>query len=582
MFDTVITNGFTNPDMVIIAGMAGGGQSDAVLRIGNDAADGNGVNFARLFQDNPAFNHITDVTFDIEDGYFFFVDSDGNAINRIMRGNIADLVSGISNPTFTQVFATDNLDNGVNNSVTGELITGIEIDKVNNKIYWWDGDLAADFEGGWQLYKANYDGTGVTLVTTLDTENAGGNPFGASGGMGDWALDLAHGTAGYAYAVNSTGSVDGFGNVTLFENHIIRVDLATGVITVLALGAADARTDTGGGSYNDGRLIPAEGQIIALDVDSVTGIVYFITQPVSNTDHGGIFSYNPVTDTLTELWEQPTNAAFSTLQTFPTANMTHIEVDEIGGRIYVSATSDTDTENDGTPGTNESDAAIFSLAIGAPVNTPPTLLVRAYEPTANGAPTGMEIDYAPVIVAVGAGATYTETAGSPSAAGGSAATTFSITVTDADTTIIQSATIAITGGFVPGDVLTFSNGGGITGSYNAATGVLTYTGAASAAAYQALLPSVGFTNAGDNPTNYGNNTSRTISFTAFDGLAHSDPATVTVNVVGVNDAPVNTVPGTQSATEDTAKVITGFSIADPDADPTGQHMTVTLSVAHGR
>lgn len=50
----------------------------------------------------------------------------------------------------------------------------------------------------------------------------------------------------------------------------------------------------------------------------------------------------------------------------------------------MSATSDTDTEHDGTPGTNESDASIFIGPVGH-VGAP-TLFVRAYEPTANGAP----------------------------------------------------------------------------------------------------------------------------------------------------------------------------------------------------
>ena len=73
-------------------------------------------------------------------------------------------------------------------------------------------------------------------------------------------------------------------------------------------------------------------------------------------------------------------------------------------------------------------------------------------------------------------------------------------VNDADQAIIQGATVAITTGFIAGDTLTFTNSGGITGSYNATTGVLTFTGNASFAQYQTVLDSVRFTNAGDNPT----------------------------------------------------------------------------------
>ena len=73
--------------------------------------------------------------------------------------------------------------------------------------------------------------------------------------------------------------------------------------------------------------------------------------------------------------------------------MTGIEVDEIGGRIYITTVGSTDHENDATPGVNEHDASIHMLAIGAPVGTAPTRFVRVYEPTALGNPAGLEIDY---------------------------------------------------------------------------------------------------------------------------------------------------------------------------------------------
>jgi len=57
----------------------------------------------------------------------------------------------------------------------------------------------------------------------------------------------------------------------------------------------------------------------------------------------------------------------------------------------------------------------------------------------------------------------------------------------------------------------------------------------------------------------------------------TETATITVNVAAVNDAPVNTVPGTQATTEDTPKVVTGISVADIDSTT----LTTTLTVAHG-
>ena len=67
------------------------------------------------------------------------------------------------------------------------------------------------------------------------------------------------------------------------------------------------------------------------------------------------------------------------------------------------------------------------------------------------------------------------------------------------------------------------------------------------------------------------------TFTASDGTVGSNAATVTLTVAAVNDAPVNTVPGPQTAQEDTPLLITGLSVADVDS-PT---LTVTLSALNG-
>ena len=96
-----------------------------------------------------------------------------------------------------------------------------------------------------------------------------------------------------------------------------------------------------------------------------------------------------------------------------------------------------------------------------------------------------------------------------------------------------------------------------------------------------MLNSIRFTNAGDNPTNYGNATSRTLSITVFDGLTHSDLATVSIAIVGINDAPVNVVGATAVGNEDAGIAITGMSVSDPDADPASQDIQVTLTVTNG-
>ena len=111
----------------------------------------------------------------------------------------------------------------------------------------------------------------------------------------------------------------------------------------------------------------------------------------------------------------------------------------------------------------------------------------------------------------------------------------SLTITDADDTNIESATITISSGFQSAeDVLAFSNTSAISGSWNASTGVLTLTGSDSLANYKAALESVTYNNTSDNP----NTADRTISWLVNDGDTDSSAVTSTITVTAVNDAPV--------------------------------------------
>ena len=75
-----------------------------------------------------------------------------------------------------------------------------------------------------------------------------------------------------------------------------------------------------------------------------------------------------------------------------------------------------------------------------------------------------------------------------------------LTVTDPDSTQIQGATVAISRASSPAeDELAFANQLGITGSYNDTTGVLTLTGTATVADYQAALRTVTYENESDTP-----------------------------------------------------------------------------------
>ncbi|GGE93908.1 hypothetical protein GCM10011383_00740 [Hymenobacter cavernae] len=73
--------------------------------------------------------------------------------------------------------------------------------------------------------------------------------------------------------------------------------------------------------------------------------------------------------------------------------------------------------------------------------------------------------------------------------------TNTLTISDADSPNLSSASVRITANFNnTEDVLSFTPGSGISGVYTVATGVLTLTGTASVAAYQAALRSVKYQN----------------------------------------------------------------------------------------
>jgi hypothetical protein len=89
-----------------------------------------------------------------------------------------------------------------------------------------------------------------------------------------------------------------------------------------------------------------------------------------------------------------------------------------------------------------------------------------------------------------------------------------IAVSDADSPTLTGATVAMTTNFRGGeDLLAFTSQNGIAGSFDAGAGVLTLTGSASVASYQAALRSIAYHNTSEDPATI----SRTVSVTVTDG-----------------------------------------------------------------
>jgi Right handed beta helix region len=128
----------------------------------------------------------------------------------------------------------------------------------------------------------------------------------------------------------------------------------------------------------------------------------------------------------------------------------------------------------------------------------------------------------------------------------------SLAVTDTASSTLASASVAITGGFLAGDTLNFANQAGITGSYNASTGVLALSGSASLAAYQTALDSVTFSSSSADPTHSlggAPDPLRTVTFTINDGFQNSNSVTgaLTVAVWSLSPLHAGISPGLTSS-----------------------------------
>jgi ELWxxDGT repeat protein len=158
--------------------------------------------------------------------------------------------------------------------------------------------------------------------------------------------------------------------------------------------------------------------------------------------------------------------------------------------------------------------------------------------------------------------------------GGAVTLSNAVTITDPDSVKLANATVSITGGGFTGDVLSAAGTASISVSYNSATETLTLTGTDTFAHYQAVLDTVTF-NAGENPTNYGSNPSRTLVWTVNDGSGTanggsqvSTPVTSTISVTNVNDPPsLSNVVGTPVAfgRQTVPLLFSAFlTVSDPD------------------
>jgi hypothetical protein len=297
----------------------------------------------------------------------------------------------------------------------------------------------------------------------------------------------------------------------------------------------------------------ADNATLASAIVSITGNFHSGEDVLgfSNTDaatFGNITaSYNPGTGVLTLT---SSGASASVLQW--QAALQHVTYDDTSDTPNTATRTVSFAANDGTA----SSATVTKTVSVAAVNDPPVVTA------------GNTVGYSEQAVAIVVGS--------------------ALAVTDADSPNLAGATVAISAGLLAGDTLHFTNQNGISGSF--ASGVLTLSGSATVAQYQTALRSITFDNTtNDNPTSFGTDMSRTITWQVNDGSGFnnlSSTDTTTINVTAVNDAPVlhNVPAGAAFANGPAVTLAPGLTISDVDNTMLASatvHVSAGAFTAHG-
>ncbi len=521
---------------------------------------------------------------DLTDGFYYIIDpqfsGDGSADGQIHLGKIATPTAA---PT-TVYTVPDN--SGPGNEFSEA--NAIAIDTTNHVLYLaqvvYNNSLdGLDSQTG--IVAFNYDQTTGALSSASPILTRGAPGTQATDAdideVAQLSLDSAHHVLyftddtfgkGALVGANETNSVKAYDTVTHVE---------TTVVTFPSGSDPNVEFPTG---YTNGTI---EG----VAADPTDNLVFFSTASgfVGSESLNSIYVISAGGTGQVKLTE---SATYDALAPF------NLTFDDVHNKLYVSYESTGSTPghlveydvNIPTPGSTVGITLSNPIDIGLSLNDP--------SPSSVDYPLSGILDQLPVLTTTGTATHATEQ--------GSAVTLLAAgtTITDADQTQLVSATVKITGGtftsnensttddhlgFAAANVTgTLINGTNVHFSYDAASETLTLTGTDSLANYNLALSEVQYFTTGDNPTNYGNNATRTITWHVDDG-AMGDPSgtnttTTTLNIDAVNDAPVATTPAAHyAATEQTDLSLknTGLSVSDVDGGITGQPESVTLSVGEG-
>ena len=290
--------------------------------------------------------------------------------------------------------------------------------------------------------------------------------------------------------------LDSFGNTVTTDISSVMLTLSSGTF---ASGGNTATASAAGGIATFDSLI----------VDSAGSYTLTAGDGALTGDTSGSFKYL-APPTVAGVSPSKGPAGSGTQVTITGANLTGATAVDFGGTPADSFVVDSDTQITATSPAGSAGAVdVTVVGVGGT-----SVATSADQFTYVAAP----------VVAAGAGALSYLQGAAPGAVDPG------ITVSDAGGATLAGATVTISGNYVVGqDVLGFANQNEITGSWNAATGVLTLSGSSSLANYQAALRSVTYIDTSANPSTL----SRTVSFVADDGFSANNLSAAALQTVTV-------------------------------------------------
>jgi VCBS repeat-containing protein len=579
--------------------IAGTGGGNGIFKASGDPTQSGGTvsyDFAQIYAataDNPlttsvaeGFYRVNDIVIDSVHGKYFVADSDiSGGHNRVLQGNLADLLSGAP-PSLTVLYQDTT-------TGTASRIDNLEIDPNNGIVY---------FTHGQRLDKVVYD-TPLQVTTALANFGTGsGNPNGTTNNfMDDFVIDF---TTGTVFLSSHRVIADVSGDI-VSKNYVYKITGLTpssgagaftfggGQITVLPF-QPDDNDSMPNGTAAPGEAFPQEGGTLEGLTVSPDGSTLYFSTATTLFDHdgdggavtapvvqmGGIYSYaltGNAAGAFTLVYQQVAGSG-------PQGLLDDLEIDFATGHWYVG-----DLTGAG-PATGDEGIWRGSLSGGTPT------FFAGVNNASGLTPNGFILDHAPTLAGTTANASAVETPGAGSGFSAPVLALASANVSDFETADqthqLAGAKVRVSEDFqaVAGhqEQLTINGttsgtlGTGIAYSYNSGTGVMTLTGVSSFDNYEAALQLVAFSISGDNPDGYGAAPTRKLAYSVNDGLLSSDETEVTVTIASTNDTPVNTTGGPVSLLEtDPPAAITGLAVSDVDADPANDAIEVTLAVTLG-